>query len=213
MDAVDARLTEMGLYDKPYEASLKTDLAAGDAGALLRALSHIRMHFLYLAEKVQENVLVQKDAEEAESAAATTIVLQQAEAQRERRRVSRGVSFAGVCCAVRPRTALPSAAVMQPPRQAPSVRGSASADVCSRAHGKLGTAGLVEGSARCAGTSSSLQNAGHALAAPAAMQACSCVWQVNLSAESFPHILRGKQKAGLQVQTAGSACSQERRGQ
>eukprot|EP00891_Asterochloris_glomerata_P009568 jgi/Astpho2/9568/fgenesh1_pg.00146_%23_22_t len=87
VDAVDARLTEMGLYNKPYEASLKTDLAAGDAGALLRALSHIRMHFLYLAEKVQENVRVQKDAEEAESAAASTIVLQQAEAQRERRRV------------------------------------------------------------------------------------------------------------------------------
>ena len=83
----------MGLYDKPYEASLVTDLAAGDAGALLRALSHIRMHFLYLAEKVQENVRVQKDTEEADSAAASTIVLQQAEAEREHKRVSSGVGL------------------------------------------------------------------------------------------------------------------------
>ena len=143
MDAADARLTEMGLYDKPYEASLVTDLAAGDAGALLRALGHIRMHFLYLAEKVQEHVRVQKDTEEAESATTSTVVLQQAEAERERKRVSR------VCCAGQVKTSLQRRRSTRDGGQAQG--GSVSADACSRAHGKLRRGGLVEGTARRTG--------------------------------------------------------------
>ena len=182
----------MGLYDKPYKGSSVTDLAAGDAGALLRALSRVRMHFLYLAEKVQDNVRVQKDTEEAEGAAASTVVLQQAEAEREHKRVSRGSAVHGLLC--------------RPGRDRTALCTGDAAPQTETKHKRISVCRCLQQGPWAAAQRGSGGGQGtlcRGVLKPARCTPCMCcacghcgrAWHVvKVKARQFPHMLRGKQR-------------------